>query len=339
MSILFRQLIRFGLAGAFNTVVAYLLFSLLLFLGMHYTFATLLGGLAGWAVGYRTTGNFAFNYHGESRIFAFTGIFILLFFINIGIQRTMQPFVNPYVGGGVATTVCFLASFTLNRGFVFRPAQEERPLSYNTAYAETQIKRSSNSLRRMIRYFYLRDIARYTEGATIDMGCGSGDMLSFLPEGSVGLEVNPAAVEYGRSIGLQVFQYDPEVDGYSLESIPPGPYQTILFTHVLEHLERPDQVLETIFRSCVKIGIQHVVLTLPCEKGFKFDPTHRTFIDEVYLRGHSLLDRQDFVPTVIKYFPFDVKCLGRIYTYHELRVVFVRNKIDCTLEANPTCFQ
>lgn len=62
-----RQLIRFGLAGILNTAVAYLAFALLLYLGLHYTLATLIGGTAGLIVGYCTTGGFVFGHSGGNR--------------------------------------------------------------------------------------------------------------------------------------------------------------------------------------------------------------------------------------------------------------------------------
>lgn len=322
-----RQLMRFGLAGAFNTTVAYVVFALLLYLGMHYALATFLGGLAGLVVGYRTNSRFVFGHRGESRWLRFFSVFLLVYLLNISIQRLLHPYLDPYLSGGVATAASFLVSFALNRRFVFG-ADDESPLGYGEAYAQVQIGRSRNPLRRLVRAYYLRDIVRYVEGPAIDVGCGTGDLLALLPEGSLGLEINPAVVAYGRSIGLKVEPYDPATDGYRLDMVPPNTYETVLFTHVLEHLEDPGLALATVFESSPRTGIRRVVLTLPCERGFRFDPTHRTYVDEAYLRERGLLSRTDFSPVVIRRFPLNLRWLGRVYTFHELRVVFLRNGPD-----------
>ena len=318
-----RQLIRFGLAGAINTGVAYLVFALLLFMGVHYTIATLLGGVAGLVVGYYTTGGFVFRYRGETRWLRFIGVFIVIYLLNISVQKLLRPYLDPYLSGAGGALASMLVSFVLNRFLVFRPV--ERPADYGDSYASVQIERSRNPLRRLVRTYYLRDIVRHVEGPAIDVGCGAGDLLALLPAGSLGLEINPAAVAYGRSIGLNVDLYDPETDGYRFEMIPPETYRTVLFTHVLEHLDEPGRALEAVFESAGRTGVRRIVITVPCQKGFRFDSTHRTYVDEIYLRQQGLLSRQDFSPVVMRWFPINWCWLGRLYTYHELRVVFERN--------------
>jgi putative flippase GtrA len=322
-----RQLIRFGLAGILNTAVAYLAFALLLFLGLHYTLATLIGGAAGLIVGYYTTGGFVFGHCGDNRWLRFIATFAVIYFLNIGVQYFLRRYLDPYLSGALGTFASLLASFALNKWFVFRPAPA-RPSEYDDAYARAQIARSRDPLRRLVRAYYLRDIVRHVEGPAVDVGCGSGDLLARLPDGSLGLEINPAAVAYGRSIGLHVDLYDPESDGYRFEMLPPHKYRTVLFTHVLEHLDNPEQVLEAVFDAAPRTGIERVVVTLPCERGFAFDPTHRTFVNEPYLRDRGLFCRDDFSPLVVRRFPVNLRWLGRIYTFLELRVVFQRNVSD-----------
>ncbi|GMU46712.1 MAG: hypothetical protein AMXMBFR26_14940 [Porticoccaceae bacterium] len=316
-------LTRFGIAGAINTSMAYLVFALLVFLGIHYTVATFLGGIAGLVVGYYTTGGFVFRYRGETRWLRFISVFIVIYLLNISVQKLLRPHLDPYLSGACGALVSMLMSFMLNRSFVFRSA--EQPTGYGETYASIQIRRSRNPLRRLVRAYYLRDIVRYVEGPAIDVGCGAGDLLALLPVGSLGLEVNPAAVAYGQSIGLNVELYDPEADRYRFDMIPRGRYRTILFTHVLEHLDEPGRALKTVFESASRTGIRRIVITVPCQRGFRFDSTHRTYVDETYLRQQGLLCRQDFVPVVMCWFPINWRWLGSLYTYHELRVVFERN--------------
>lgn len=321
-----RQLIRFGLVGLFNTAVAYGVFALLLRIGVHYALATLLGGVAGMLVGFNSTGRFVFKRTGNGRFLRFLLVFLAMFALNILIQRLLHPAVNRYLAGAAATVACFLVSYTLNRSFVFGARDQGASEAYDGDYARVQIQRSRNPLRRWVRSYYLRDIVRYTEGPSIDVGCGAGDLLARLPEGSMGLEVNAAAVEHCRNRGLCVESFDPVADGYRFESLPSGRFRTMIFTHVLEHLEDPAGVLYATFIACGRLGIDRVVLTLPCVRGFRFDPTHRTFVDLEYLNQNRLLEHPDFVPRVVKFFPLDWKWVGRYYTFHELRVVFEQRR-------------
>ena len=321
MSRLVGQLFRFGLVGMVNTLLAYGVFALLLWAGAHYALATFLGGLAGMLLGFKLTGALVFGNRDSRRIYRFATVFLILYLANVGIQWLLHPMMNPYRGGALATLVCFLASFVLNRNFVFRREASSAPGGYGSSYAETQIRRSRSWLRRIVRYVYLGDILRHVRGPCIDFGCGAGDLLARLPPGSLGLEINPSAVEFCRSRHLDVSQYDPDSDHYELKDIPPGTYVNVLFTHVLEHMEDPQAVLRVVLRSCARLGIQRVILTLPCERGFRFDPTHRTFVDEKYLADNGLLDREGFTVSFMGYFPINQKWIGKFYTFHELRVI------------------
>lgn len=321
-----RQLFRFGLVGMANTALAYGVFALCLYVGLNYALATLLGGLAGMLLGFRLTGSLVFENRDPSRIVPFAGVFIALYLLNVAIQRALHGHLNAYMAGALATGVSFLASFGLNRWFVFRTKIAAKPGAYGATYADIQIRRSRNGLRRVVRHVYLSDILRHVRGASIDFGCGAGDLLARLPSGSLGLEINPSAVEFCRSRNLDAILYDPDVDRYALEDIPQGRYSTLLFTHVLEHLADPQAMLKTIFRSCARCGIRRIVITLPCEKGFRFDPTHQTFIDEMYLMENGLLDCEGFRKSFLGYFPVNQKWIGKFYTFHELRVVLDRDE-------------
>lgn len=324
MNIPVRQLLRFGLVGLFNTGVAYSTFALLIFAGLHYTLATFLGGLSGMLVGYKTTGKLVFDHHDNSRIFRFAGVFVLMYALNIAIQWRLNSMMNHYYAGAVATGVCFLLSFALNRRFVFSKTSRTVPNSYDREYADIQIRRSRNPLRRLVRSVYLRDIARFVKGPAIDVGCGAGDLLARLPAGSLGLEINPAAVEFCLARGLEAEIYDPDKDGYRFERVRPGQFDSMIFTHVLEHMDNPAEILDAVFHACWRLEIKRMILTVPCRRGYCFDPTHRTFVDKAFLADHGLLVHRYYKPLIMKYFPFDVKWIGNYYTFHEFRVVFVR---------------
>ena len=147
-------------------------------------------------------------------------------------------------------------------------------------------------LQKKIRKIYLQDIQKYCLGKTIDFGCGVGELLQLLPEGSIGYEINPLAVDYCKSRGLQVFLYDPENDNYKLQGLPMDQYESFTMNHVLEHTENTIEVIKNLFTTCHRIGIKRIVFTVPGIKGFHSDKTHRTFIDMHFFKTNGLLDNE-----------------------------------------------
>lgn len=323
-----RQLVRFGIVGLVNTGFAYAIFAMLLAFRIHYLAATLIGGLAGMFLGFQLSGRYVFGGRHRGHFLKFIIVFLLMYLVNVSIQRVLHPFVNQYLSGALATASCFFLSFALNRTFVFRADPLAAPKNYDQSYAQVQIQRSRSRLRRLIRKIYLNDILRYVTGPAIDFGCGAGDLLARLPNGSIGLEINPAAVDYCRWRNLNACLYDPDSDGYILSGLEAGVYTTMLFTHVIEHLDDPEHVIRIVLRACGRLGIQRVILTVPCARGFRFDSTHRTFVDETYLRDHGLGACEGYIISLKKYFPINWKWIGEYYTFHELRIILDREPLS-----------
>ncbi len=178
------------------------------------------------------------------------------------------------------------------------------------------------ALCRWIRTFYLRDIKSYCIGKCIDFGCGTGELLKILPEGSIGFEVNPVAAAYCRATGLTVDVYDPETDDYEFKMIPENVYSTFTMNHVLEHIDDAHAVIRKIFKSCHRLGISRIVFTVPGIAGYKSDATHRTFINGKYLEAHDLMKEQEYKLVKSRYFPLNHEAVGRHFTHNELRFIF-----------------
>ena len=60
------------------------------------------------------------------------------------------------------------------------------------------------------RYWLYRRICKRLRGATLDLGCGIGDMLRYRP-GTVGVDVNPRTVDFCRQQGLPAHQMELDV--------------------------------------------------------------------------------------------------------------------------------
>jgi len=116
------QLATFLVVGSLNTLFAYALFAAFIFIGWHYTLATLAAGVLSVLSGYMAHRQFVFSFRGNSRLFRFALVFAANYLLSIGIQAGLigVGLNSHYAGGAVATVACAMTSFALNRYYVFR---------------------------------------------------------------------------------------------------------------------------------------------------------------------------------------------------------------------------
>ncbi len=193
------------------------------------------------------------------------------------------------------------------------------------SYTEYQLKKRTR-LRQFVRDIYLGVTFRLLQGRTIDFGCGTGELLKKLPSGSVGLELNPVTVAHCRGLGLNVQLYNPLEDKYLLSDFISGEYESLVISHVLEHIAYSEQVLLSLLQTSRRLGIQRVVVIVPGEKGYSFDSTHQTYIDPVFLEENNLTDVEGFEIVMQRYFPINWCFIGKFFTHFELQVVYDRKK-------------
>jgi SAM-dependent methyltransferase len=197
------------------------------------------------------------------------------------------------------------------------------PSPYDESYLQYQV-RPRSWLRLIMREWYLSAVIRHIDGPALDFGCGAGDLLCRLPQGSLGVDINPVAVQYCLKRGLRARLYDAAADGYSFEFCAAGEFSAIVISHVLEHMEDPATVLKKMFPRLASLGINKIIVIVPCKKGFDFDKTHRTFVSEAYLREHGLWETKQYRVQKNYFFPVNLQWPQRFYTYHELHVIFGR---------------
>lgn len=193
---------------------------------------------------------------------------------------------------------------------------------YAEDYLAYQINRSW--LRKTIRKIYLWQVRRHIKGLAIDFGCGVGEHLATFPKGSLGLEINEATVNYCRQNGMNVALYKPDEDDYRLQNIPEGKYETLVISHVLEHLPDPATVLKKLMAACERIGIKRIFICVPCEVGFAHDKTHLTFVTVDYICQNNLLQYGNFCLVKKGYFPFNWQWMGKLFVYNELYLLYER---------------
>jgi len=194
-------------------------------------------------------------------------------------------------------------------------------MEFGQQYTDYQLKNRSLA-RQLARKFYLNGSLRLLEGRTIDFGCGTGELLQKLPAGSVGLEINKFTVDFCRDKGLNVLHYDPQIDKYQLSSLRSGAYESLVLSHVLEHIENPAPVLRSLLQSSCRLGVKRVVIIVPGKKGFLSDPTHKTYIDPLFFRKNNITESEGFEMVKQKYFPVNLRFIERFFAHLELHVVY-----------------
>lgn len=193
---------------------------------------------------------------------------------------------------------------------------------YDPAYAERQLKRSQNPLRRLVKGLYLRNLLKDIVGPTVDFGCGAGQLLERLPDGSIGLEVNETLVSSLQKKGLDARIYNPENDRLLFKDLPEGQFTTLVMSHVLEHFDDAADGLGRVLDSSQRLGIKRVIIVVPGKKGYSFDDTHRTFVDRTYLEQTNIMKHAGFMASSFTHFPINQEFIGTYFTFHELKVIF-----------------
>ena len=112
---------RFVLVGLLNTAFGYSIFSLLIFLGLHYTVAILIATVLGVLFNFKTIGKLVFNNPHNHLFFKFIGVYTITYCINIILVKLLLiNHINIYLAGAIAIFLAALVSYTLNKNWVFK---------------------------------------------------------------------------------------------------------------------------------------------------------------------------------------------------------------------------
>lgn len=167
---------------------------------------------------------------------------------------------------------------------------------------------------------YKANLRSLRPGYVLDVGCGIGRNLEHLGGHGVGVDLDPASVDYVR----RVLGYT----AYSTSEFPAsaharhGAFDSLLLAHVLEHVDEESAVrlVSTYLPYLASDG--RVIVFTPQERGFDDDPTHVRFFDEA---AASRLASSLGLRVARSYsFPFH-RSLGRIFRYNEFVFVLERS--------------
>ncbi len=149
-------------------------------------------------------------------------------------------------------------------------------------------------------------------GRVLDIGCGIGRCLDFVRPRGVGVDPNATAIAVCRDKGHEA--YTPEEFAARRSAGDDRAFDTLLCSHVLEHLDEPTGValLRSYLPELAEGG--RVVLITPQERGQRSDPTHVRLMDARALR--DLAEQCGLTIERIASFPLP-RVFGRWFIYNE----------------------
>ena len=188
------------------------------------------------------------------------------------------------------------------------PARPDEATS-ETWYADRLAAREQVWWKRLldVQRPYRWNLRRQHLGRTLDVGCGLGRNLKELPEGSVGVDHNAAAVAECRRRGLTAYTVE-EWEARHDDT----PFDAILLAHVLEHVTDPAGLLASYLPALRSGGTVFVIC--PQERGYASDPTHVRFLDGPALQ--EVAREAGLRPADWSSFPLP-RWAGKAFTYNE----------------------
>lgn len=182
-----------------------------------------------------------------------------------------------------------------------------------SAYANRLVNLQNKNWKKRIKFLnpYRYHLSTICKGQVLEIGCGIGRVLDFIPQRSIGVDHNEKAVEICKAKGLNAFTSEEFLleNVYKKES-----FDTLLFSHVLEHMTfKEAQELLNIYLPFLKKG-GIVILITPQLKGYESDPTH---IENMDIQTLQRLAKTLLIQEKDNYsFPFP-SYFGKYFIYNE----------------------
>lgn len=121
-----KEFIKFILVGILNTIVGYGLYALFIFIGFNYVFSLLFATILGVLFNFQTIGRIVFKRHHNSLVFRFINVYIVVFFIGIGLIKILKEYgFDDYLAGFIVLFPNSVISFLLNKFYVYRTKYEK----------------------------------------------------------------------------------------------------------------------------------------------------------------------------------------------------------------------
>jgi len=125
------RFIRFVLVGLLNSAVGYGLFSLFIYLGLHYSVANLVATILAVCFNFLSTGRLVFKQKGggPSTAVRFAAVYAVLYGVNVlGLFLLLKTGISEYLAGLLLIPVSAVLAYILHSTFTFRsPALNPDP--------------------------------------------------------------------------------------------------------------------------------------------------------------------------------------------------------------------
>ena len=170
---------------------------------------------------------------------------------------------------------------------------------------------------------YMRSIRNLKLGKSLDVGCGIGRVLEWLPEGSVGVDHNSTSIDLCKRKGLLAYESTDFDKAVRRKEIEFGTFDSIVMTHLLEHLTIEGQriILGKYIPFLKQDG--RIFIATPQELGFSSDLTHITFTD--FDDARELIEASGLTLVSQQSFPFP-RIFGRFFKYNEFHTLGILSK-------------
>ena len=115
-----KTFVRFLLVGLLNTFFGYAIFAAFIFIGFHYTIATLLSTVLGVLFNFKTLGIMVFKNTKGHLITKFIAVYAVIYCLNIAFLKILSSWnFNLYIAGLVLLFPMAVTAYLLNKHFVF----------------------------------------------------------------------------------------------------------------------------------------------------------------------------------------------------------------------------
>lgn len=116
------EFIRFVLVGCLNTAFGYAVYCLMLWIGLSYWWASLMGNILGVLFNFKTIGILVFKNPDNRLFFRFVSCYVLAYGLNVGIiyVLTNHTILNDYWSGLIALPFVAMFTYVYQKLFVFK---------------------------------------------------------------------------------------------------------------------------------------------------------------------------------------------------------------------------
>ena len=161
------------------------------------------------------------------------------------------------------------------------------------------------------RFFFINPVLHLLRGYVLDIGCGTGAYLEEYSGPSLGIDALISNVKICNEKGIRAIVADANT------FVSNDTFDTVLLSHILEHLDQPQVVIKNAIRNTKPGG--RIIIILPCLQGFisglNDHVGHKHFITEEYV-DHFMTE---YNCHKIRSYCFPLILGGK---YKELRMVF-----------------